>query len=108
MGKNLIPTVTDFDIIDNFEKVSDETSAHTARELVVKEAIFAGYTSGAVLQGTLQYGAQGMFDANSRVVLIFPDHGSRYMSKIYSDDWMQEQGFFATQKQAQAVVEFIK
>jgi len=108
LGKNLIPTVTDFDIIDDFEKVSDENSAHTARDLATKEAIFAGYTSGAVVQGVLQYGEQGVFDANSRVVLIFPDHGSRYMSKVYSDDWMQEQGFFDTQKQAQAVVEFIK
>ncbi|MBL4745503.1 MAG: cysteine synthase family protein [Flavobacteriaceae bacterium] len=108
LGKNLIPTVTDFNIIDNFEKVSDENAAHTARSLVTQEAIFAGYTSGAVLQGALQYGEQGFFDAHSKVVLIFPDHGSRYMSKIYSDDWMQEQGFFDTQKQAQAAVEFIK
>ena len=108
LGKNLIPTATDFSIIDKFEKVSDEDSAHTARELVMKEAIFAGYTSGAVMQAVKQYAAQGEFDKNSKVVVIFPDHGSRYMSKIYSDDWMREQGFFDSQKHENSAVEFIK
>ena len=52
-----------------------------------------GYTSGAAFQAVKQYAAQGEFDENSNVVVVFPDHGSRYMSKIYSDEWMQEQGF---------------
>jgi len=108
LGKNLIPTATDFDIIDEFEKVSDEASAHRAREIVLTEGIFAGYTSGAAMQAVMQYAEGGKFDKNSKVVIIFPDHGSRYMSKIYSDVWMQEQGFFDTQKQEQAAVEFIK
>ena len=51
---------------------------------------------------------QGIFDENSKVVLILPDHGSRYMEKIYSDEWMKEQGFFDSEKQALAVVEYIK
>lgn len=93
LGKNLIPTATDFDIIDKFIKVTDEDSAHTARELVKKEGIFAGYTSGAAFQGVKQLVEAGELDENSHVVVIFPDHGSRYMSKIYSDKWMQEQGF---------------
>ena len=108
LGKNLIPTATDFDVIDTFEKVSDEASAHRAREIALTEGIFAGYTSGAVMQAVIQYAKTGVFDKNSKVVLIFPDHGSRYMSKIYSDDWMREQGFFDAQKQEQAPVEFIK
>jgi cystathionine beta-synthase len=108
LGKNLIPTATDFDIIDKFEKVSDEKSAHRAREIALSEGIFAGYTSGAAMQAVIQLAKQGEFDANSKVVVIFPDHGSRYMSKIYSDVWMREQGFFDTQKMAQAEVEFIK
>ncbi len=108
LGKNLIPTATDFDIIDKFEKVSDEDSAHRAREIALTEAIFAGYTSGAAMQAVMQYAAAGEFDSNSKVVVIFPDHGSRYMSKVYSDDWMQEQGFFDTQKQAQEAIEFVK
>ncbi|WP_460190527.1 PLP-dependent cysteine synthase family protein [Urechidicola sp. KH5] len=108
LGKNLIPTATDFDIIDKFEKVSDEDSAHRAREIALTEAIFAGYTSGAAMQAVMQYAAKGEFDKSSRVVVIFPDHGSRYMSKVYSDEWMREQGFFDSQKQEQAAVEFVK
>jgi cystathionine beta-synthase len=108
LGKNLIPTATDFEIIDKFEKVSDEESAHRAREIALTEGIFAGYTSGAALQAVIQYAAKGEFDKNSKVVIIFPDHGSRYMSKVYSDDWMREQGFFDSQKQENATIEFIK
>jgi cystathionine beta-synthase len=94
LGKNLIPTATDFDSIDYFMKVTDEQSAHTAREIVTKEGMFVGYTSGAVMQAVKQYAEEGEFDENSIVVSIFPDHGSRYMSKVFSDDWMNEQGFF--------------
>lgn len=94
LGKNLIPEATDFDIIDVFEKVSDEDSAHTAREITRKEGMFVGYTSGAAIQAVKQLNTAGVFDNDSKVVAIFPDHGSRYISKIYSDEWMKEQGFF--------------
>ena len=93
LGKNLIPTATDFDVIDVYEKVSDKAAAFKSRELVKTEGLFCGYTSGAVLQATQQYSAKGYFDENSVVVVILPDHGSRYMNKIYSDAWMKEQGF---------------
>lgn len=94
LGKNLIPSATDFDVIDRFVKVADDTSAHAARELAKTEGLFVGYTSGAAIQGMRQLAEEGMFDENSNVVLIFPDHGSRYMSKVFSDKWMEEQGFF--------------
>ena len=93
LGKTLIPTATDFDVIDIYEKVTDKDAAFAAREIIQKEGMFLGYTSGAVLQAARQYNTLGMFDENSFVVLIFPDHGSRYMNKIYSDSWMREQGF---------------
>ena len=109
LGKNLIPTATDFDIIDKFIKVSDEESAHTTRELAKKEGLFVGYTSGAAFQAVKQYAEEGEFDANSKVVIIFPDHGSRYMSKVFSDDWMNEQGFFDSVNQEEALkIEIIK
>ena len=108
LGKNLIPTATDFDIIDKFEKVNDEDSAHRAREIALTEGLFAGYTSGAAMQAVMQLAKKGEFDIKSKVVVIFPDHGSRYMSKIFNDDWMQEQGFFDSQKEAQQVIEYIK
>ena len=109
LGKNLIPTATDFDIIDKFIKVSDEESAHTTRELAKKEGLFVGYTSGAAFQAVKQYAEEGEFDENSKVVIIFPDHGSRYMSKVFSDDWMNEQGFFDSVNQEEALkIEIIK
>ncbi|WP_396141054.1 PLP-dependent cysteine synthase family protein [Flavobacterium sp.] len=109
LGKNLIPTATDFDIIDKFIKVSDEDSAHTAREIVKKEGLFVGYTSGAAFQAVKQFAEEGEFDANSKVVIIFPDHGSRYMSKVFSDEWMNEQGFFDSVNSEEALkIEIIK
>ncbi|CAN1562732.1 CysK Cysteine synthase [Flavobacteriaceae bacterium] len=109
LGKNLIPSATDFDIIDKFIKVSDEESAHSAREVTRKEGLFVGYTSGAVMQAIKQYADEGEFDATSNVVAIFPDHGSRYMSKVFSDEWMSDQGFFdSINEEEEQKIEFIK
>ena len=109
LGKNLIPSATDFDVIDQFMKVTDEESAHATRELARREGLFVGYTSGAVLQAIRQYAEEGEFDENSNVIAIFPDHGSRYMSKVFSDDWMNDQGFFDSINEEEAQkIEFIK
>lgn len=108
LGKNLIPTATDFSIIDKFEKVTDESSAHTARELAKTEGLFVGYTSGAAMQGIKQLEEEGEFNENSNIVVIFPDHGSRYMSKIYNDEWMQQQGFFDSETAEIHQIEYIK
>ena len=109
LGKNLIPGATDFGCIDEFIKVTDEQSAHTAREISKTEGIFVGYTCGAVMQATRQLNDLGEFDKDSNVVMIFPDHGSRYMSKIYSDQWMENQGFLNTNTvEETAEIQFIK
>ena len=109
LGKNLIPGATDFDVIDEFIKVSDEESAHTARQISKTEGIFVGYTSGAVMQAIKQLCELNKFDKNSNVVVIFPDHGSRYMSKIYSDQWMEDQGFLDTHSvEEKQEIQFIK
>lgn len=108
LGKNLIPTATDFDTIDKFEKVTDESSAHTARELAKTEGLFVGYTSGAAMQGLKQLDEEGEFNEDSNIVVIFPDHGSRYMSKIYNDDWMNQQGFFDTESELIEQIEYVK
>jgi cystathionine beta-synthase len=90
-------------------KVSDEDSAHATREIVKSEGLFVGYTSGAVLQAIRQYSQEGEFDENSNVIAIFPDHGSRYMSKVFSDDWMSDQGFFdSVNVEETQKIEFIK
>ena len=100
LGKNIIPSVTDFKIIDKYVKVNDEDSAHSAREIVKTEGIFVGYTSGAVFQAIKQLNREGEFKKDDKIVVIFPDHGSKYLSKIYNDKWMQKQGFFDSQHES--------
>jgi cystathionine beta-synthase len=109
LGKNLIPSATDFDLIDKFVKVTDEESAHTAREVTRTEGLFVGYTSGAAMQALKQLNEEGEFKITDKVVVIFPDHGSRYMSKIYSEKWMEEQGFMDNKRtSAIETIEYIK
>lgn len=109
LGKNLIPSATDFDIIDEFVKVTDESSAHTARELAHTEGIFGGYTSGAVLQAVKQLHQANKFKKSDVIVMVFPDHGSRYMSKVYNDQWMIDQGFMdETLKPLTKPIEYVK
>jgi cystathionine beta-synthase len=108
LGKNLIPSATDFSQIDSFTKVTDGDSALTARELAKKEGLFLGYTSGAAMQGVKQLNDEGVFDEHSKVVIIFPDHGSRYMSKIYDDEWMKLNGFLDESVEQTKAVQYIK
>jgi cystathionine beta-synthase len=108
LGKNLIPSATDFDLIDKFLKVTDEESAHTAREISKTEGLFVGYTSGAAMQAIKQLHAEGEFKKGDQVVVIFPDHGSRYMSKVYSDKWMEQQGFFDSKNVSSEHIQYIK
>jgi cystathionine beta-synthase len=93
LGKNLIPSVTNFEVIDQFIKVGDEESAKSARDLVKKEGIFGGYTTGACLRAVEKLIEKKEFKKNDIIVMLFPDHGSRYLSKIYNDKWLNEQGF---------------
>ena len=108
LGKNLIPTSTDFDVIDFYEKVNDEDSAHSSREIAKKEGVFVGYTSGACLQAIMQLNKRKIFKKNSVIVTIFCDHGSRYMSKIFSDKWMKEQGFDQKSTEQESSIEYIR
>ena len=93
LGKNLIPSVTNFEVIDQFIKVGDEESAKSARDLVKKEGIFGGYTTGACLRAVENLIEKNEFKKDDVIVMLFPDHGSRYLSKIYNDKWLNEQGF---------------
>jgi cystathionine beta-synthase len=81
----------DFDLIDRFEKVTDKDSALRARELARMEGMMVGYSSGAALQALEQI--QGELTENDVVVLLFSDHGSKYVTKFFSDKWMVQQGF---------------
>ena len=109
LGKNLIPSATDFNSIDRFIKVDDEQSAYTTKEIALKEGLMVGYTSGAAMQALKQISAE--FTNDSFVVIIFPDHGSRYMTKVFSDQWMKEQNFTQSKLnglEARATIEFVK
>jgi cystathionine beta-synthase len=93
LGKNLIPSVTNFEVIDQFIKVGDEESAKSARDLVKKEGILGGYTTGACLRAVEKLIEKKEFKKDDVIVMLFPDHGSRYLSKIYNEEWLNEQGF---------------
>ena len=93
LGKNHIPSTTNFELIDEFIKVSDEKSAYMARKITKYEGMFVGYTSGAAFEAIRLLNKKSVFSGKSFVVVIFPDHGSRYLSKIYSEKWMRDQGF---------------
>lgn len=92
-GKNIIPANVDFELIDRFVKVTDQDSALRAREIARQEGMLVGYSSGAALQCLMQI--KDSLTENDFVVLLFADHGCKYVSKIFSDKWMQEQGFLA-------------
>lgn len=90
-GEDFVPENYDANVIDHFEKVSDKDGAVMARRIAKEEGIFVGYSAGSVVAGLLQMKDQ--LKPDDFVVLIFHDHGSRYVGKIYNDEWMLERGF---------------
>ena len=90
LGKNLIPGALDTSVIDKFVKVNDTESALMARKISRTTGIFCGYTCGAAWVATQKYNQEHPFSKESVVVVVFPDHGSRYMNKIYNDQWLAE------------------
>jgi len=91
IGEDIIPDNVDFSLIDHFEKVNDEDAAIYGRRLAKEEGIFAGYSCGAAIKGVLQL--KKHFSKNDVVVVLLHDSGSRYIEKIYNDEWMKEKGF---------------
>ena len=91
IGEDIIPENVDFDLIDKFEKVTDQDAAIYTRKLAKEEGIFAGNSCGAAIKGLLQL--KEHFSKNDVVVVLLHDSGSRYIGKIYNDNWMKEKGF---------------
>ena len=91
IGEDIIPKNVDFELIDLFEKVSDKNAALMTRELAKKEGILAGFSCGAALSGVIQL--KNRLKEKDVVVVILPDHGSRYLAKIFNDDWMKKNNF---------------
>lgn len=96
IGEDFLPANVNFDIVDHFEKVSDKEAAIMTRRIAREEGIFAGNSAGAAMAGVLQM--KNFFDKKSFVVIIFHDHGSRYLAKMFNDDWMRERGFLSYSK----------
>jgi len=91
IGEDIIPENVDFGLIDSFEKVNDEDAARYTRKLAKEEGIFAGNSCGAAIKGLLQL--KRHFSKDDVVVVLLHDSGSRYIGKMYNDDWMKEKGF---------------
>ena len=91
IGEDIIPKNVDFDIIDQFEKVTDKDAAIYTRKLAKEEGIFAGNSCGAAIKGVLQLSKE--FKKEDIVVVLLHDSGSRYIGKIYNDDWMKKNKF---------------
>jgi cystathionine beta-synthase len=90
-GEDFVPQNYDMSVIDRFEQVTDKDGAIMARRLAKEEGLFCGYSAGSCLQGLMQL--KNNLTKDDLVVCIFHDHGSRYVAKIYNDQWMMERGF---------------
>ena len=90
-GEDFVPENYDMHVIDHFEQVTDKAGALMARRLAKEEGLFCGYSAGSCLQGLMQL--KNKLKKGDLVVCIFHDHGSRYVAKIYNDQWMMERGF---------------
>jgi cystathionine beta-synthase len=91
IGEDIIPENINFGIIDRFIKVTDKDGAVLTRELAKKEGLFVGYSAGSAIKGVLEMADE--LTEDDMVVVLLHDHGSRYVGKVFNDDWMKAQGW---------------
>ena len=94
-GEDILPKNVDFDVIDLFIKVTDKDGAIMARKLSREEGLFVGWSSGSAVHGALEY-AREHLKKDDIMVILLPDHGTRYLAKVYNDQWMKDHGFLET------------
>lgn len=92
IGEDILPKNVDMDMIDHFVKVTDKDGAIMTRRLAREEGLFVGWSCGSAMHGALEYAREHLKEGDVMVVIL-PDHGTRYIGKIYNDDWMRERGF---------------
>ena len=102
IGEDILPKNVDFSVIDHFEKVSDKAGAVMARRLAREEGLFLGYSAGSAFAGLLQMKEQ--LTKDDVVVVLIHDHGSRYVGKLYNDDWMRDRGFLEDELKVKDVI----
>jgi cystathionine beta-synthase len=96
IGEDFVPQNVNLDLIDYFEKVTDKDAALMTRRIAREEAIFAGNSAGSAMAGLMQM--KDRFKEGDVVVVIFHDHGTRYLGKMYNDEWMRDRGFLKEEK----------
>lgn len=92
IGEDILPKNVNFDLIDLFIKVTDKDGALMTRRLAREEGLFVGWSCGTAVHGALEYAREAL-NENDLLVTLLPDHGTRYLGKIYNDTWMREQGY---------------
>jgi len=102
IGEDILPKNVDFSLIDHFEKVTDKDGALMARKMAREEGMLLGYSAGSAVAGLWQMKDQ--LKEDDVVVVIIHDHGSRYVGKIYNDDWMRERGFLESELKAKDII----
>ncbi len=102
IGEDILPKNVDFDLIDHFEKVSDKDGAIMTRRMAREEGILVGYSAGSALAGVVQL--KEHFNENDVVVVLLHDHGSRYVGKVFNDDWMRERGFLDDEMKVKDII----
>jgi len=93
IGEDILPKNVNFDLIDQFIKVTDKDGAVMTRRLAKEEGLFVGWSSGTAVYGAIEYARENNLTENDMLVVLLPDHGTRYLAKIYNDDWMRAQGY---------------
>lgn len=101
IGEDILPANVNFDVIDNFVKVTDKDGAIMTRRLAREEGLFVGWSCGSAVFGALEYARENLKE-DDVMVIILPDHGTRYLNKIYNDDWMKERGFLENRQYSTA------
>ena len=92
IGEDILPKNVDFSVIDHFIKVTDKDGALMTRRLAKEEGLFVGWSCGSAVKGALDYAKENLKE-DDVMVIILPDHGTRYLGKIYNDNWMQDHGY---------------
>lgn len=97
IGEDILPKNVDFDLIDTFVKVTDKDAAIMTRRLAREEGLFVGWSCGSAVFGALEYAREHLHEDDT-MVIILPDHGTRYLAKLYNDNWMKDHGFIESRE----------